>query len=142
MQFDFGVPAPPAQALPPPTGDSAAELLRQLLEVQKETLAVHKTMLAAMDGNSRWRNLLYRWREEFPTLPAMARDALPLLEKAYAAILNSLVEDLQDKGQNGIDNEFAMQEFLDRYGMRLGQLSHLLNLVSPLAEMTSQNESP
>ena len=74
MQFDFGVPAPPPQPVPP-AGDSAAELLRQLLEVQKETLAVQKTMLAAMDGNLRWRNLLNRWREEFPTLPSMAKDS-------------------------------------------------------------------
>ncbi len=137
MQFDIGMPVQP-----PPPGDSPTELLRQLLEVQRETLAVQKTMLAAMDGNLRWRTLLQRWREEFPALPAMARDSLPILEKAYASVLSSLVEDLRDKGQDGIDNDFAMQEFLDRYGMRLGQLSQLLNLVSPLAEMTSQNESP
>jgi hypothetical protein len=139
MQFQFGVPQPQPSD-PPPAQDSTTELLRQMLDVQKELLTVHKAMLAAMDGNARWRMLLNRWREDFPALSQSARDALPVLEKAYAGILSSLVEDLSDRGEDCIDNEFALQEFLDRYGMRLGQMSHLLNLVSPLAEMAQQNE--
>jgi hypothetical protein len=140
MQFQFGVPQPQPNIPPPPGPDNSTELLRQLLDVQKELLAVHKAMLAAMDGNARWRTLLNRWREDFPSLSESARDALPILEKAYAGILSSLVEDIRDRGADGIDNEFSLQEFLDRYGMRLGQMSHLLNLVSPLAEMAQQNE--
>ena len=138
MEFQFGVPQP-QQDTPAPPDASTTELLRQLLEVQKEVLAVQKTMLAAMDGNARWRMLLNRWREDFPSLSDAARDTLPLLEKAYAGILSSLVEDLRDRGMDGIDNDFALQEFLDRYGMRLGQMSHLLSLVSPLAEMAQPN---
>jgi hypothetical protein len=139
MEFQFSVPQPPQQLIPPPE-PSATELLRQVLEVQKETLAVQKCMLAAMDGNARWRSLLNRWREEFPNLAHAARDVLPVLEKAYAGILSSLVDDLGERGLDGIDNDYALQEFLDRFGMRLGQMSHLLNLVAPLAEMTQQNE--
>ena len=59
---------------------------------------------------------------------------------AHAGILSALVEDVRDRGGDGIDNDFTLQEFLDRYGMRLGQMSHLLNLVSPLAEMAQHNE--
>ena len=142
MEFQFGVPSPPnpQQPNPPAPHDSTTELLRQMLEAQKELLAVQKAMLASMDGNARWRTLLNRWREDFPTLSQSARNALPVLEKAYANILSSLVEDLRDRGDDGIDNEFTLQEFLDRYGMRLGQMSHLLNLVSPLAELAQQNE--
>jgi hypothetical protein len=136
MQFNFGV-APQASTGTPPSPDPTIDLLRQLLEVQKELLATHKAMLAAMDHNARWRALIHRWREEFPTLPEAAKQALPILEKTYGAVLNNLVEDLGDKGQEGLDNDFALQEFLDRYGMRLGQMSQLLNLVTPLAELMS-----
>jgi len=139
MQFQFGMTPSPNEPVPP-AGDSATELLRQLLEAQKELVAVQKAMLQAMDGNARWRQLIQRWQSEFPTLSAVAKDALPLLERAYTSMLNSLVEELQEKGSDGLENDFALQEFLDRYGMRLGQLSHLLNLVAPLAEMTAQNE--
>ena len=40
-----------------------------------------------------------------------------------------------------IDNDFALQEFLDRYGMRLAQLGTILNLVAPLAECSTQGEA-
>ena len=140
MEFQFGVPQPPQNPLTPPP-DTTSELLRQLLDTQKELLAVQKNMLAAMDGNARWRNLLNRWRDEFPWLAHSAHEILPVLERSYAGILNSLVEDLRERGSDGIDNDFSLQDFLDRFGMRLGQMSHLLNLVSPLAEMAQQNET-
>jgi hypothetical protein len=34
-----------------------------------------------------------------------------------------------------------LQDFLDRYGLRLGQLGNILNLVAPLAEAGPQSES-
>ena len=34
-----------------------------------------------------------------------------------------------------------MQEFLDRYGMRLAQLGTILNLVGPLADVTPGGEA-
>lgn len=141
MQFDFGVSGVPSSTGAPPSTDPAVDLLRQLLEAQKETLAAHKAMLAAMDHSVRWRALVNRWRTEFPNLPEVARQALPVLEKSYGALLSNLVEELRDKAEEGLDNEFALQDFLDRYGMRVSQMSQLMNLVSPLAEFVSQNES-
>ena len=45
-------------------------------------------------------------------------------------------------GDDPPDNDFALQEFLDRYGMRLAQLGTIINLVAPLAEVgPQQNES-
>ena len=38
----------------------------------------------------------------------------------------------------GLDTDFALQDFLDRYGMRLGQLGTIINLVAPLAEAGAQ----
>ena len=40
-----------------------------------------------------------------------------------------------------LQNDFALQEFLDRHGMRLGQLGHLLNLLGPLSEACKSRES-
>jgi hypothetical protein len=118
-----------------------AELLRQILEVQRDQLNQMRQTAAAQDAMARWRALMARWREEFPDLPEGCRKALPILEKAYGSIVAQMVEELRDHGAEGLDTDFALQEFLDRYGMRLGQLGNILNLVGPLAEAGSQNES-
>jgi hypothetical protein len=131
---------PPAQAggtdgqsVPPPgpPAEPVADLLRQLLEVQKEQLAFQR---AAHDTGARWRAFLARWQEDFPELPGACKHALPVLERAYGALLAELADHLRHNGDDALDNEFHLGEFLDRYGMRLGQLGGILSLVAYLAE--------
>jgi hypothetical protein len=142
MQSQFNVtafsPFPPASTSL--TGE-IAELLRQILEVQREQLAQMRATMAAHDPIGRWRALLSRWQQDFPELPTACRQVLPLLERAYGAIIAALVEELQQNGEDALDNDFALQDFLDRYGMRLAQLGNILNVVAPLAEAAAQNES-
>lgn len=129
---------PPASAAVPET----VELLRQMLEVQREQLAYQRAAAAAHDMTSRWRAFLTRWQQDFPDLGDSCRKALPHLERCYGQLLHDLTEKLTDE-EHGLENEFALQEFLDRYGMRLAQLGTILNLVAPLAEAsnTAQGEA-
>jgi hypothetical protein len=115
------------------------EVLAQLLAVQQEHL--NHTRAAAQDALGRWRNLLSRWQSQHPEFSNQCRQAYPLLEKAYVAMLAGLVDELSQQGDDALENEFAVQEFLDRYGMRVGQLSHLLSVIGPLAEAASQAET-
>jgi hypothetical protein len=140
-QFDVSncVPLPaPAHHEPAP---AVADLLRQILEIQREHLAHVQAAAAAHDTSARWRSMLARWREEFPGLPEACRYALPILERAYGAILSALTEELRQNGSDALDSEFTLQDFLDRYGLRLGQMGNIVNLVAPLAEVAQQNES-
>ncbi|MFO0841455.1 MAG: hypothetical protein U0797_03510 [Gemmataceae bacterium] len=128
---------PPAQPTPPP---ELADLLRQILEVQREQLAAQRAAAAAHDMTARWRSYLARWQEEFPGLSDACRKAMPHLERSYGQMISDLTERLND--EDGVDNDFALSEFLDRYGMRLAQLGTILNLVAPLADAgASQGES-
>ena len=141
-QFDIGSFVPTPANTPVPANSELAELLRQMLEVQREQLTQLRAAAAAHDAGARWRALLARWRQDFPELPAACRQALPVLERAYGAIIAALVEELRQNGEDALDSDFAMQDFVDRYGMRLGQLAHILNLVTPLAESGgTQSES-
>jgi len=143
QQFDIASFNPqPANVNPADANMSPAEVLRQILEVQKQHLAHAQAWAAANDPGARWRALVARWRADFPDLPDTCREVLPTLERAYGSILVSLVEELRQQGYEALDSEFALQDFLDRYGMRLGQLGNILNLVAPLAEAgPPQNEA-
>jgi hypothetical protein len=63
---------------------------------------------------------------------------MPLLERCYGQLISDLTDRLGE--EDALDSQFAVQEFLDRYGMRLAQLGTILNLVAPLAEAGSQGE--
>ena len=129
------VPGAAATGLP-----ETVELLRQMLEVQREQLTYQRAAAAAHDMTARWRAYLSRWHEEFPALSEDCRKVMPLLERSYGRLITELTEKLSEDN-DPLDNDFALQEFLDRYGMRLAQLGTILNLVAPLAEAGPQGES-
>lgn len=133
--------------IPPPVAEKPAapahphetvELLRQLLEVQREQLQYQRAAASAHDMSARWRAYLARWQQDFPHLGEGCRKVLPLLERSYGKLLNELAEVLSD--EEALDNDFAFQEFLDRYYMRLAQLTTIMNQVAQLAEAGTQNE--
>jgi hypothetical protein len=127
----------PAVFLPkgPVNGTSnpeVADLLRQLIDIQKEQLAFQKAQAAASEG--RWRAFLARWQTEYPDVGPSCRDILPILERAYLSLVTDLTERLKDEESEGLESEFALAEFLDRYGMRLGQLGTILSQIAPIAD--------
>jgi hypothetical protein len=138
MNFQIDVssalPAPPAEPpVAPATVPETVDLLRQILEVQREQLSQQRNAAASHDMTARWRSFLARWQQEFPGLAEGCRKAMPHLERCYGQLIRDLTERLTEE-DNAVDNDFALQEFLDRYGMRLAQLGTILNLVGPLAE--------
>jgi transketolase len=151
-QFDVASLATPTSAplAPLQPGELNAELLRQIMELQRDQLAqilqVQRDHLAlaknmAQDNNARWRTLLSRWQKDMPELTARCKQAYPMLERAYVHMIASMVEEISEKDEDDLDNEFAAQDFLDRYGMRLGQLGHMVHVIGSLAEAANQNET-
>ncbi len=144
MQFQFDIASTypttseAASSSPTPANVEMLALLRQILEVQREHLSF---LRATHDANARWRAFLARWREDFPELPESCQQALPILERSYSALISELADYLRQDGTETLDTDFALQEFLDKYGMRLAQLGTILNLVAPLAEASQQGES-
>jgi hypothetical protein len=141
FQIDVTSALPPQTTEAPPTTaqqpSEVVDLLKQLLEVQREQLTYQRAAAAAHDMTARWRAFLSRWQNEFPNLSDSCRRAMPTLERCYGQLIADLTERLND--EEALDNDFALQEMLDRYGMRLAQLGTILNLVAPLAEAGNNN---
>ncbi|MGL6094254.1 MAG: hypothetical protein ACRC7O_00445 [Fimbriiglobus sp.] len=124
---------PPLPPGPPP---DVPGLLLQMLEVQKEQLTLLKNQAVAQDGLARWRAFLGRWQTDFPEIGASCKEVLPVIERAYLTMIRELTERVRDDGPDALENEFALAEFLDRYGVRLGQLGTILGQLGPLADAT------
>ncbi len=141
FQFDVSTRSFPVPEPVPEQPSELPDLLRQILEVQKEQLTQLRTLVAAHDGGARWKAFLARWREDFPDLSEDCREAMPALERSYGKLVTELTENLSQNGSEELESDFALQEFLDRYGMRLTQLGTILSLVGPFAEAGSPRES-
>lgn len=143
MQSNFDISSFHSTPTPPTNQgtDQNAELLKQILEVQKQILVQLQTTAAMQDPSNRWRYLLARWNEDFPQLPNACKEVLPVVERAYGAVLSALADEIAEHDEpNHLENEFNLQDFLDRYGMRLGQLGNILNLLAPLADAASKGK--
>ncbi len=133
---------PPALTVHGPVeapANELAELLRQLVTLQQEQVSVLKAQQAQQkppDGNERWRSFLARWEGEFPGLGAACKQVLPALERAYLSLIRELTEKLADE-PDMLTDEFALSEFLDRFGMKLGQLGNLMSQLAPLADASA-----
>jgi hypothetical protein len=131
---------PDPAAPPPAAGPDVADLLRQVLEGQRDQLAVLRAQAQTQDGAARWRAFLARWQTDFPDIGPACRQVLPVVERAYLGLIQELTDRLRDP-DGGLDNEFHLGEFLDRYGIRLGQLGTVLSQLGPLADAAPPAEA-
>jgi hypothetical protein len=117
----------------PPSNAETADLLRQLLEVQREQVAILRQQQAAADHLARWRAFLNRWSAEFPEVGPEVKQAMPGLERAYLTLIRDVLDRLKDV-QDDLGDDFVLTEFLDRYGTKLSQLGNMISNLSPIAD--------
>ena len=141
MHFQFIV-APPTPALTPPSSppaDASSELLRELLDVQREQLGLMRAVHSENGNLARWKSFFSRWQEEFGHLPDALREVLPKVEHAYLRLMDDATQHLRDE-DSGIGDDFSLSEFLDRYAMRAAQLGSLLNMLGQMVEAARTDE--
>ena len=132
----------PSVHYPPPPAGETPDLLRQLLDVQKEQLTLAKNAAVAADSQSRWRNFLARWNEEFPDVGPACKEVLPVIERAYLRLMQELANRLRGDEPDDLENEYVLAEFLDKYGHRLSQLGTIVSQLSPIADATPAPAPP
>ncbi|HEY1186247.1 MAG TPA: hypothetical protein VGE74_01260 [Gemmata sp.] len=125
--------------VPANSSTEVTDLLRQLLAAQQEQVALLKAQAASQDSSGRWRAFLARWAEEFPSVGGACRQALPAVERAYVGLVNEVTERIAEE-PDLFANEFALAEFLDRYGMKLAQMGNIINQLTPLADAAAPDK--
>jgi hypothetical protein len=127
-------PMPVTVPEPSQPAREAVDLLRQLISLQQEQVGLLKVQLAGQDAGAKWRAFLARWESEFPNIGGACKQALPALERTYLNLVRELTERVNAAESGDLDDEFVLNEFLDRFGIRLGQLGNILSQLAPLAD--------
>ena len=143
--------SPTGQTLPTPPvspNDEPVALLQALVSLQAQTLEVQKQVLLnqgqqlelareaahiAREQRARQIAELERWQVGHEAVLDQCRDSLGQLEQVHAALMGELVNHVADNHENLVDGEFALTDFVDRFGPRLAHLNTMLAVLRPLA---------
>ncbi len=118
------------------------ELQRQSLEIQRQQLELSREA-AQVSREQRARQIseLERWQTGHESVLENCRDSLTSLEQVHAALMGDLAEYVSENHENLIDGEFALTDFVDRFGPRLAHLNTMLAVLRPLAAAIRKPEA-
>jgi hypothetical protein len=118
------------------------ELQRQLLEQQRQQLELaRESAQVAREQRARQIAELERWQTGHEGVLDHCKEALGKLEQVHASLMAELAEYVGDNHENLIDGDFALSDFVDRFGPRLAHLNTMLAVLRPLAAAVRKTES-
>ncbi|HMB06484.1 MAG TPA: hypothetical protein VKP69_22460 [Isosphaeraceae bacterium] len=142
-------PTGQSPAQPAPNYNDPTTLLHLLLNLQTQILDVQRQQLelareaAQISREQRARQLaeLERWQTGHEPVLEHCRESLANLEQIHAALMGELANYVTENHENLIDGEFALTDFVDRFGPRLAHLNTMLAVLRPLAASIRKPES-
>ncbi|MFM8703466.1 MAG: hypothetical protein ACKOHG_06290 [Planctomycetia bacterium] len=134
-QIDISAASLPSAQSASLTGDpgETARLLRDMVVLQHKTCELLAELVNQVSLQHRQRNAeLKSWREANPELAASCRQAADSMAKVHTEFLTNLAREACDSAEDYLDSEYALGEFIDRYGPRLAHFNGVLQLFAQL----------
>jgi len=144
-QFDISSGTVSSGSRQPVAGDLAEtnRLLHDLVAAQHKSNELLVELLNQVSLQQRQRTAeLKAWREANPQLAKACRHAAESLSKVHTEFLSSLAQEAADNADGFSDSEYALGEFIDRYGPRLAHFNGVLQLFAQLGAPLPQPETP
>lgn len=110
------------------------ELQRQMLDLQRQQLELtREAAQVSREQRARQGAELERWQQGHDGVLDRCRESLGRLEQVHAALMSELTDYVSENYENLLDGEFALTDFVDRFGPRLAHLNTMLAVLRPLA---------
>jgi len=110
------------------------ELQRQMFElVRQQTEMLRETTQVAREQRARQVADLERWQQCHAHVIEHCKESLGKLEQVHAALMSDLSAYIHDNHENLVEGDFALSDFVDRFGPRLAHLNTMLAVLRPLA---------
>jgi hypothetical protein len=115
-------------------------LLKQLVDGQQREIKLLEEVAHWVGLNHKQRqNELSNWKKANPDLARSCRIAAEALTKVQNEFIHKLTEDAADNHEDMLDSEYALSEFVDRFGPRMAHLGGVLHMVS---QLSAQKDTP
>ena len=117
------------------------DMQRQILETQRQQLELAREAAhVAREQRARQGAELERWQAGHEGLLEHCRQSLGQLEQVHAALMTELIRHVDENHENLVDGEYALTDFVDRFGPRLAHLNTMLAVLRPLAVSLKKSE--
>ncbi|MFM8893738.1 MAG: hypothetical protein ACKOTB_19390 [Planctomycetia bacterium] len=114
-------------------------LLRDMAALQHRSCELLAELVNQVSLQQRQRAAeLKAWKEANPKLAVACRHAAESLSKVHTEFLSSIASEAFENSENFSDSDYALGEFLDRFGPRLAHFNGVLQLLSQLAAQPAQ----
>jgi hypothetical protein len=144
-QVDISAGTVAAAGQLPVAGDLAEtnRMLRDLVVLQHRSCELLTELLNQVSLQQRQRTAeLKAWRDANPQLAKSCRRAADSLAKVHTEFLAGIAREAADSAEDFTDSEYALGEFIDRYGPRLAHFNGVLQLFAQLAAPQPSAETP
>ena len=118
------------------------DLQRQSLDLQRQQLDLAREA-AQINREQRARQIaeLERWQNSHESVIEHCRESLTSLEQVHASLMGELANYVSENHENLLDGDFALTDFVDRFGPRLAHLNTMLAVLRPLAAAIRKPEN-
>lgn len=135
-QLDISANVPPAPApsrAPAHQEQQNQQLLREILHAMDRQNELMEELISQVGVAQRQRATeLAQWKEANPRLARNCRTAAESLARVQTEFLESLTNEVNENPEILMDGEFALNEFIDRYGPRMAHLNGVLQVLAQL----------
>ena len=80
---------------------------------------------------------LNQWKDANPALAESCRYASEALTRVQVAYLDQITREVNDNEESMVDGEYALNEFVDRFGPRLAQLNGVIQVLATLSNTSN-----
>lgn len=117
------------------------DLQRQALEMQRQQLELtRESAQIAREQRARQVAELERWQVGHEGVLDHCRETLGRLEQVHASLMADMADHVADNHENLVEGDFALSDFVDRFGPRLAHLNTMLAILRPLAAAAKKPE--
>ena len=140
LDISSGTVAPGGPAQPAMDASETNRLLREIVALQGRTCQILTELVNQVSLQQRQRAAeLKAWKDANPELARSCRQAAESLAKVHTEFLGSIARDAAENAEDFGDSEYALGEFIDRYGPRLAHFNGVLQL---LAQLGAPQQAP
>ena len=117
----------------PSAAPEQTQVLREILSALDRQNELLEELVDQQSQQQRQRDgELRRWRQEHPQLARSCRSAVQSLGQIHSDMLTNMTSEINANVEELSDGDYALSEFVDRYGPRLAHLTGMLHVLSQL----------